>query len=169
MGLPNDRSAVLSPRVGRREVAGRVRARAVPSAPVSPRFLRGYVDLAITGVLEYERFGELRAGPWRSLARRTVPAESTTHWERQVLERRLAGDLAPWATLRFVVGRRRRATPTRDDLLDGVLAPGAHLIVFIRDRVPPVYLEATPHREHDRRAVATFLWDVAERFRRQLD
>lgn len=161
-------TADLSRLGGPRSVQPRVRRRPPLAAPVSPRFLRGYVDLALTGVLEYERFGDLRAAPWGPPRRPPRGGDSGTRWEREVLEVRRDGELASWATLGFVVGSHR-PPHARADLLDGELDQGVPLVLSIRDRIPPVHLEVHPVRERDRREAATFLWDLVERFRRQLD
>ncbi len=138
------------------------------TGPVPAPMVLGYVDLAITGTLEYERYRGVYVGPWWKLE--DVP-EGMYVWKRAVLHRTPGRGAEHWGHLYLIVryatrepfswftrdlrGRRTSAAPTENL----VLRKGeqtAELAIRTSDPAQQGHL-------HE------FAREISERFLRQMD
>jgi hypothetical protein len=140
-----------------------------PSAgPVPASMVLGYVDLAITGTLDYERYRGVYVGPWWILE--NVP-EGVHAWKRAVLRRVPGHGAEHWGHLYLIVrysdreslswftrdwrGRRAPKPPTANLVLrKGEV--NAELALRSSDPAQSAHLEE-------------FAREISERFRRQMD
>ena len=131
----------------------------------------GYLDLAIRGTLEYERYAHVYLSPWWELP--DVP-DGARAWKRAVLERIPLRGAEHWGHLYLVV----RDAPGRTSRLsifgrtwDGnavAEAPGEQRLSLRRGHQ---LAELIVHPSHMERAdkLKSFAAEVEERFRRQMD
>lgn|GEM_PF-3383465 len=135
---------------------------------MSPEFLLGYLDLAISGVLDYTRYAGLYLGPWWDLP---APAPNLRGWKRAVLKRRTEFGATHWGHLFLVCTEGAfgvDVSPVPDRWLATQSAEPTSQIA-IRDGFPRAILMVRPSTSGRRDDLQLFLEDVAERFRRQTD
>lgn len=142
-----------------------------PSAAVPPTMMLGYLDLALRGTLEYERYARVYLSPWWELPE--VP-EGTRAWKRAVLERIPLRGAEHWGHLYLVVRMDATSRP-RFSILgrswDGRVIAEAPGETRISIRHGAQTAEIVVHPSHPDRAerVRGFAHEVEERFRRQMD
>jgi hypothetical protein len=128
----------------------------------------GYVDLAITGTLEYERYKGVYVGPWWKLE--DVP-EGHHVWKRAVLHRTLGRGAEHWGHLYLVIRYetheslswfskdfRGRQTPA---------LPPESLVLRRGEQTAELAVRSTDPSQSQR--LEEFAREVTERFRRQMD
>jgi hypothetical protein len=145
--------------------------RPLPSTAIPPSLVLGYIDLAIRGVLEYERYAQVYLSPWWALE--GLP-EGTKAWKRAVLERIPLRGAKHWGHLYLVVADERTEgwlfRLLRSPALGGL--PDARpdeVHVRLREGVQMAELVLHPTRPEDRTRLESFGQEVEIRFRRQMD
>ncbi len=150
------------------EAAVRLRASLAERTRVRAEFLLGYVDLAIRGTLEYERFDRVYLGPWWDLP---TGSPELRGWKRAVLRRVLAAGAEHWGHLFLVVNDSLTARPltwSEDRTLAGAeREPPSSL--QLRAAAPEIRMYYRPTGEAHAEALASFAREIGERFRRQMD
>lgn len=131
----------------------------------------GYLDLALRGTLEYERYSHLYLSPWWELPE--VP-EGARAWKRAVLERIPLRGAEHWGHLYLVVRMDTSSRP-RFSILgrswDGRVvaeAPGEYRL-SIRRGAQTAEIVVHPSSPERAEKVRSFAHEVEERFRRQMD
>ncbi len=141
------------------------------SSPVPPTMMLGYLDLAIRGALEYERYALVYLSPWWEL---TDLPEGVRAWKRAVLERIPLRGAEHWGHLYLIV--RDPDLPRRRLSIRGLSWNGSP-----DERLPDEerltlrhgaqVAELVVHPSHPDRAdrLKRFASELEERFRRQMD
>jgi hypothetical protein len=145
--------------------------RPAASAPIPPTMVLGYVDLAIRGVLEYERYAHVYLSPWWALD--DLP-DGTNAWKRAVLERVPLKGARHWGHLYLVVSdvpsERGGFRLFRSPPLGGpVEARPGEVHVPLREGVQRAELVLHPTYSAEAAALEAFGREVEVRFRRQMD
>lgn len=149
----------IDPRAARKGSAG----------PIPPAMVLGYVDLAITGTLEYDRYADVYLGPWWDVEH---APEGSSAWKRSVLRRVPSRGAQNWGHLYLIVEapgpgsvrlvpRDWRGRPVTSDSE----APRV-LLRYGSQRAELVVVPTAPERMQEIRGFAE---EVAARFQRQLD
>jgi len=138
---------------------------------IPPTLVLGYVDLALRGVLEYERYARVYLSPWWAVE--DLP-EGTIAWKRAVLERVPLKGALHWGHLFLVVSDVHAETSRfrllRSPALGGALAPRSNEIrVPLREGVQRAELVLHPTRPDRAEPLGAFGREVEVRFRRQMD
>ena len=142
-----------------------------PSKAIPPTLVLGYLDLAIRGVLEYERYHQVYLSPWWAVE--DVP-QGTSVWKRAVLERVTSGGALHWGHLYLVVSDAPR-TVSRFRLFRtpatgiGVATRPDELRLPLREGVQNAELILHPSRPERSDQLGAFGREVEVRFRRQMD
>lgn len=131
----------------------------------------GYLDLAIRGTLEYERYAHVYLSPWWELPE--VP-EGSRAWKRAVLERIPLKGAEHWGHLYLVV-RRSEDRPARLSIFgrtwNGTVvgeAPGEERFALRRGE-QLAELIVHPSRADRAERLRVFASELEQRFRRQMD
>ncbi|MCI4335623.1 MAG: hypothetical protein L3K17_00275 [Thermoplasmata archaeon] len=140
-------------------------------APVRPKLLLGYLDLAAAGAMDYSRHTGVYLGPWWDLP----PGGSDGRilaWKRAVLLRRVeAGAVHLGHMFILVFDGVGRASLRPEDL--GRWSPGpSHLEsteIVLRKGDPMLLMLLRPTYSETLDPLVTFGNDLAERFRLQVD
>ena len=154
------------------ELVGPVRGpdepRIIDDRPMAFGFLLGYIDLALRGIQEYDRYQPLVLGPWLEIER---PVRSpglrewnrTAEWHQPPRPPQLLGSLRVRMDFRERRPRKRRGTDATKP------ARPANRRFDLRLGMPRIalFVEADDDGRADR--LAEVARDVEERFRRQLD
>jgi hypothetical protein len=139
-------------------------------APLEPEFLLGYLDLAITGVLDYSKYERVYLGPWWDL-----PSEKgttyTRAWKRAVLRRIPAQGAQHWGHIYLVVrDGEGRLELRRERGVLGMKGPEAEVTeLVLREGRPMLSLAYRPSTLEHSEELDSFARDIAARFERQLD
>ncbi|MCI4340521.1 MAG: hypothetical protein L3K06_06830 [Thermoplasmata archaeon] len=168
-GEPVDRTGgtggVLVPEIGP-GTPRPARATAIP-----PTLVLGYLDLAIRGVLEYERYHQVYVSPWWSVE--DVPQE-TSVWKRAVLERVPLRGALHWGHLYLVVAPAA-SSPSRLRLFRGAaIGPAVaerpdEQRLSLREGAQLAELVVHPTKPDRAERLVAFGREVEVRFRRQMD
>ena len=143
----------------------------LPSSPVPPTMMLGYLDLAIRGTLEYERYAHVYLSPWWELP--DVP-EGSRAWKRAVLERIPLRGAEHWGHLYLLVrraeDRSRRLSVFGRSWNGAVVAesPGEERFTLRRGE-QVAELIAHPSRPERAEQLRAFASELEQRFRRQMD
>ena len=146
-----------------------------PKPPVSsaipPTLLLGYVDLAIRGTLEYERYGNVYLSPWWEMAE--VP-EGIRAWKRAVLERRPLRGAEHWGHLYLIVSDApvpagRLSLFHRPTSSNPIPERPFEARLSLREGRQLAQLVSRPTGEGRAESLAGFAREVEIRFRRQMD
>jgi hypothetical protein len=142
-----------------------------PSTAIPPSLVLGYIDLAIRGVLDYERYAQVYLSPWWAVEDLPV---GTTAWKRAVLERVPLKGALHWGHLYLVVSDVRPegwlSRLLRTPALGGAASHRPDEIhVRIRDGVQQAELLLHPTRADRAAPLEAFAREVGVRFRRQMD
>lgn len=138
------------------------------TGPVPAPMVLGYVDLAITGTLEYERYRGVYVGPWWKLE--NVP-EGMYVWKRAVLHRTPGRGAEHWGHLYLIVRYETRESFSwfsRD--LRGRTSPvtaSESLVLRKGEQTAELATRSTDPAQLDH--LNQFAREVSERFRRQMD
>jgi hypothetical protein len=131
----------------------------------------GYVDLAIRGVLEYERYAHIYLSPWWTVD--DLP-DGAYAWKRAVLERVPLKGARHWGHLYLVVtdqppeGGWLRLF--RAPALGGALAGRSDEVhVALRGGRQKAEIVLHPTRPEEAASLEAFAREVEVRFRRQMD
>lgn len=129
----------------------------------------GYVDLAITGALDYPRYSSIYLGPWWPVE--DVP-DGAHVWKRSVLERVPSRGARHWGHLFLVVRRTDlprfsifRRNWRGERIVD---APEAHR-VSLRSGVQPAELVVQPSGPAWLQPLRQLAEEISERYHRQMD
>lgn len=150
-----------------REAASRLRLSLDEPLRFRAEFLLGYVDLAIRGTLEYDRFEQVYLGPWWE-----IPAVgSEAHgWKRAVLRRVLAAGAQHWGHVFLIVNE---GVPGRTLTWKGASTDDGNPEVLeripLRQGMPEIVLYFRASVPERRPELSEFAREVGERFRRQMD
>jgi hypothetical protein len=142
-----------------------------PSTPIPPSLVLGYIDLAIRGVLEYDRYAALFLSPWWAVEDLPI---GTSVWKRAVLERIPLRGALHWGHLYLVVSDTP-PTPSRlrlfrSEALGGPVASRPNEIrVGLREGKQRAELILHPTKPDRTERLGAFAREVEVRFRRQMD
>lgn len=163
-GLP-DTAAVTAIET---EAAARLRAALAERTRVRAEFLLGYVDLAIRGTLEYDRFDRVYLGPWWDLP---TGSPELRGWKRAVLRRVPAAGAEHWGHLFLVIhdADDPAALDWAQELRRGKVEPAEPTGLVLRALAPEIRLYFRPTSAGTEEPLASFVREVGERFRRQMD
>jgi len=158
--------AVQPPDVGPSSPADGVEAPAIP-----PTLILGYLDLALRGAQEYERYASLYLSPWWELP--NLP-DGVAGWKRAVLERVPLRGAIHWGHLYLVV-RDALPRPSRLAIFgrrwQGGVTPvhqnETRLAIRRGQQLAEIVLH--PSRSDRAETLAQFGREVEIRFRRQMD
>jgi hypothetical protein len=133
--------------------------------------LLGYVDLAIRGTLEYERFSRIYVSPWWEVP--NVP-EGVWAWKRAVLERVPLQGANHWGHVYLIVDGRSEARSilglrSRAPLQDAVTAGENDVRLPLREGVQRAELLVHPSHPERTERLLSFAQELETRFRRQMD
>lgn len=140
-------------------------------APVRPKLLLGYFDLAVAGALDYARNDRIYLGPWWELPNAGAEGE-VMGWKRAVLVRQVErGGLHLGHLFLIVLHGGRRLSLRPEDLFRWGATKGAAETreIIMRRGDPQLLLITRPTYSDTAEALQTFAEDVAERFRLQID
>lgn len=140
-------------------------------APVRPKLLLGYFDLAIAGALDYVRNAGVYVAPWWDLPSAGA-GEEVVGWKRAVLLRQVErGGLHLGHLFLVVLVGGRRLSLRREDLSRWGAAPGPVETreIVMRTGDPQLLLITRPTYADTAERLQVFAEDVAERFRLQID
>lgn len=157
-----------SPPTGTGALAVPARA-AVDLLPLHPEFLLGYLDLAITGALEYGRNQGIYLSPWWALP---PPVRAPVRgWKRAVLRRNPHGGADHWGHFFLLYYDNVGRAELDVEEMAYTRAPSRRAIHEIRLRVgrPVVTLLLRPTYDSTREELERFARDVVDRFRLQMD
>ncbi len=142
---------------------------ALELAPVHPEFLLGYLDLAITGALQYSQNQGVYLTPWWDLP----PADraGVRGWKRAVLRRNPHGGADHWGHLFLLCHEGLGRAELESETLAYVGAGSTRELIEIPLRVghPVVVLFVRPTYPSSREELARFARDIVDRFRLQMD
>ncbi len=143
--------------------------KALELAPIHPEFLLGYLDLAITGALEYERNQGVYLSPWWELPE---PLKAPVRgWKRAVLRRNPHGGADHWGHMYLLchdgVGRAELEVEAAE--FTGARKARELEEIPLRVGHPQVLLFLRPTYADTRQELRRFAQDVVDRFRIQLD
>lgn len=150
------------------EAAVRLREILTDRQRVRAEFLLGYVDLAIRGTLEYERFDRVYLGPWWDLP---VSDPDLRGWKRAVLRRVLAAGAEHWGHLFLVLneGTAGRTLTWAEEPRAGSVGGRPPERIRLRLGDPEILLYHRPSTPSHAEELTSFAHEVGERFRRQMD
>lgn len=140
-------------------------------APVRPKLLLGYFDLAIAGALDYVRNAGVYVGPWWELPNAGAE-EEVVGWKRAVLVRQVErGGLHLGHLFLVVLVGGRRLSLRREDLSRWGATPGPVETreIVMRTGDPQLLLITRPTYPETAERLQVFAEDIAERFRLQID
>jgi hypothetical protein len=141
----------------------------LPSTGAVPApMVLGYVDLAISGTLEYERYKGVYLGPWWKLE--NVP-DGMHVWKRAVLHRTVGRGAEHWGHLFLIVRYETREMLSwfSKDLRgrQSPAFPSESIVLRRGDQTAELATRPTATAEAGR--LDEFAREVSERFRRQMD
>jgi hypothetical protein len=140
-------------------------------APVRPKLLLGYFDLAVAGALDYHRNARIYLGPWWDLPNGGADGE-VMGWKRAVLVRQVERGGLHLGHLYLVVlhgGRRWSLRPEDLSRWGAQVKSTETREIVMRRGDPQLLLITRPTYPETTEELQTFAEDVAERFRLQID
>ena len=136
---------------------------------VSYGLVLGYVDLAITGALDYARYSGVYFGPWWPVE--DVP-DGAHAWKRSVLERVPHQGARHWGHLYLIVRRTdlpRVSLFRRDWRGKKVVDAPEDLRIPLRSGIQPAELVVQPSGPDRVEPLRTLAVEISERYHRQMD
>ena len=142
-----------------------------PSVAIPPTMVLGYLDLALRGVLEYDRFAQVYLSPWWAVE--DVP-ESTVVWKRAVLERVPLRGAVHWGHLYLIVSDVPADRPKFQVFRSPAVGTGQFASpedrrFILREGVQRAELLLHPTRPDRAERLESLGREVEVRFRRQMD
>jgi hypothetical protein len=138
--------------------------------PVTPGMILGYLDLAITGVLDYSKFAGVYLGPWWDLGD-LVAMDGVQVWKRAVLRRIPNAGAQHWGHLYLVTARTYARVELTPETLGFTGKPSKFPMarVQLREGDPQAVLFVRPSRNDSEANLSSFVREIVDRFVYQRD
>ena len=149
-------------------VAGPEERLAIDHRPMAFGFLLGYIDLALRGVQEYDRYQPLVLGPWLEIERPGSPS-GLRQWFRTVEWHQPPRPPVSLGSLRVRMDFRERRPRKRRTTDDSKAIRTGRRRFDLRLGMPRIALFVEADDDERVQRLSEVARDVEDRFRRQLD
>ncbi|HZY70070.1 MAG TPA: hypothetical protein VFF67_03720 [Thermoplasmata archaeon] len=138
--------------------------------PVTPGLILGYLDLAITGLLEYAMFQGVYLGPWWEIGEGELP-DGIQAWKRSVLRRVPQRGAQHWGHIFLVTTRSWAKGEVEPDSFASSIGAAELALrqVPLRLGDPRAMLYARPTRPESAEHLDQFVRELVDRFIHQRD